>query len=86
MSNIVIDDSAQVGVGPIAVDPMTRPSNGPSPFEVPLQAYTLSPWTSRNADHAQWFNYGLSPPTWTQYAKEQMRQFYATSSKAGNNK
>jgi hypothetical protein len=62
------DDSVQAAVGPIQ-----RPSNGPSPFEVPLTAYSTQPWTNRNVDLSQWFNYGLNPKTWTLYCVEQMR-------------
>lgn len=57
---------------------MQRPSNGPSPFEVSLNSYSLHPWTSRNADVSQWFNYGLTPTTWTEYAVQQTRLWKAS--------
>lgn len=52
---------------------LKKPSAGPTPFQVSLASYTLHPWTSRNADLSQWFNYDLNPASWTQYCIEQMR-------------
>lgn len=52
--------------------PLQRPSTGPSPFEVGLFSYPIQPWTNRNAQLSQWFNYGLNPATWSRYALTQI--------------
>jgi hypothetical protein len=44
----------------------------PSPFEVPLSMYMMQPWNNRNVNLQQWFNYGLTPATWTTYCRTQM--------------
>jgi len=51
---------------------LKKPTNGPSIFDVPLSAYNMQPWLNRNANLQQWFNYGLTPETWTLYANRQL--------------
>ena len=63
--------------------PLTRPSAGPSPFEVSLKTYPVQPWTSKTSGLSQWFNYGLNPTTWTQYCLRQMQLFEASKTKFG---
>lgn len=49
----------------------------PVVFGVPLHMYPYQPWTSRTNNLAQWFNYGLTPATWTAYAQRQMQWAHA---------
>lgn len=61
--DIVIEEAPQVVA--------RRVGNGPSPFEVSLTTYPMQPWTNKNANLSQWFNYGLNPATWSRHACEQ---------------
>lgn len=49
-----------------------RVGRGPSPFEVSLTTYPMQPWTNKNANLSQWFNYGFNPATWSRHACEQV--------------
>jgi hypothetical protein len=57
------------------VQAMKRPTNGPSPFDVSLGTYPMQPWTNKNANLRQWFNYGLNPSTWSTYALDQLKKY-----------
>lgn len=63
--------------------PLTRPSHGPSPFEVSLKTFPMQPWTSRSSNLSQWFNYGLNPTTWTQYCLRQTKLLETSEAKFG---
>lgn len=54
---------------------LTKPSVGPSPFEVGLASYPIQPWTNRNAKLSQWFNYGFNPATWSKYSLAQIAMY-----------
>jgi hypothetical protein len=54
---------------------LRKPFDGACPFEIPLDAYTMKPWNNRNVNLSQWFNYGLTPATWTVYANRQMAMY-----------
>jgi hypothetical protein len=45
--------------------------DAPTVFTVPLDAYAFQPWFNHHPQLSQWFNYGLTPATWTTYAKVQ---------------
>jgi hypothetical protein len=46
--------------------------NRPCPFDVSLTVYPMQPWTQKNANLSQWFNYGLNPSTWSNYCLKQI--------------
>jgi hypothetical protein len=51
----------------------------PNIFQVDLETYPLCPWkrldpkTAHPHQFRQWFNYNLTPRTWTRYAEEQKK-------------
>jgi hypothetical protein len=51
----------------------TKPFDALCPFEVSLTSYSMQPWTNRNVDLSQWFNYGFNPSTWSKYCMEQLQ-------------
>jgi len=53
---------------------------GPNVFTVPLNAYAFQPWSNRHPNLSQWFNYGLTPISWQDYATSQIRM--ATNSQS----
>ena len=57
----------------------------PSVFEIPLDTYNMQPWFTKNVNLNQWFNYGFTPETWTDYASQQMN-FYRQSNPQKFNK
>lgn len=67
---VVVDEVVDIPF----VEGLEKPWNNAcaSPFEIPLDAYTMKPWNNRNVNLSQWFNYGLNPHTWTTYAHRQM--------------
>ena len=46
----------------------------PNIFNVPLESYAYQPWSTRGSYLSQWFNYGLTPTTWSAYATMQTNQ------------
>ena len=75
-----IDDAGHAGSqsGPAAAGApknLSKPSAGPSPFEVGLASYPIQPWTNRNAKLSQWFNYGFNPATWSKYSLAQIAMY-----------
>lgn len=54
---------------------LVKPSSGPGPFDVSLGTYPMQPWTNKNANLKQWFNYGFNPSTWSTYALEQQKKY-----------
>jgi hypothetical protein len=56
---------------------MRRPNGAPSPFDVGLGSYPMQPWTNKNANLSQWFNYKLNPSTWSTYALDQVKKYEA---------
>jgi hypothetical protein len=58
---------------------LERSGVGPSPFEVSLFSYSTQPWTNRNANLVEWFNYGFNPTTWTKYCLQQMNIFHTSN-------
>jgi hypothetical protein len=44
----------------------------PTVFSVPLSLYAYQPWSNRHPNLSQWFNYGLTPTTWTAYCQQQL--------------
>jgi hypothetical protein len=54
---------------------LTRSGICPSPFEISLMTYPSKPWTNRNTNLSEWFNYGFNPTTWTKYCLEQIHIF-----------
>lgn len=67
--NESVADSTEIPKG------LQRSGIGPSPFEISLMTYKLSPWTNRSVVLNEWFNYGFNPTTWTQYCLKQMMIF-----------
>jgi len=49
-----------------------KPFTATSVFEVSLTSYPMQPWTNKNVDLTQWFNYGLNPSTWSKYCIDQL--------------
>jgi len=49
-----------------------KPFHTTSPFEVSLTSFTFQPWTNKNVDLKQWFNYGFNPSTWSSYCVKQV--------------
>jgi len=51
----------------------------PNIFQIDLETYPLCPWkrldpkTAHPQQFRQWFNYNLTPKTWTRYAEDQRR-------------
>jgi hypothetical protein len=61
---------------------LQRSGIGPSPFEISLFSYSTQPWTNRNANLSEWFNYGFNPTTWTKYCLEQINIFNISNAPA----
>lgn len=55
--------------------------NAPNVFNVPLATYAFQPWGNRHPNLSQWFNYGLTPATWTAYCQQQLRMAAACQNK-----
>jgi hypothetical protein len=51
----------------------------PNIFQVELETYPLCPWkrldqrVAQPQQYRQWFNYNLTPKTWTKYAEDQRK-------------
>jgi hypothetical protein len=51
----------------------------PNIFQVELETYPLCPWkrldprVTHPQQYRQWFNYNLTPKTWTKYAEDQRK-------------
>ena len=69
------NDAAETAEAAQILVEMKRPSAGPSPFDVSLGTYPMQPWTNKNANLRQWFNYGLNPSTWSTYALDQLKKY-----------
>ena len=61
--------------------PLVKPFHSASPLEVSLTSYPMQPWTNKNVDLKQWFNYGFNPSTWSKYCIEEMAKSQQSSSK-----
>jgi hypothetical protein len=49
------------------------PDNALTIFDIPLLAYQSRPWETPNINVSQYFNFGLDPVKWAQYADRQVR-------------
>ena len=79
----VVDESEGIAV-PQATQQASfqKHSAGPCPFEVSLKTYPMQPWTNKNVDLSQWFNYGLNPSTWASYCVAQMNLYHEAQKKS----
>eukprot|EP00485_Elphidium_margaritaceum_P004301 CAMPEP_0202697174 /NCGR_PEP_ID=MMETSP1385-20130828/10498_1 /ASSEMBLY_ACC=CAM_ASM_000861 /TAXON_ID=933848 /ORGANISM="Elphidium margaritaceum" /LENGTH=291 /DNA_ID=CAMNT_0049353553 /DNA_START=54 /DNA_END=929 /DNA_ORIENTATION=- len=65
-------------IDPRVLKMMSDGANG-SFFDLDLDCLTDKPWTDKNADITDWFNYGFNEATWKQYIRTQSKMREALS-------
>ena len=69
--NIVVNDSNSTNILKAS---FKKPFDTTNAFQVSLTSYPMQPWTNKNVDLKQWFNYGLNPSTWSKYCIDEMQK------------